>query len=84
MFDVGFWEVLFIALLAHLVLGPEKLPRIVSTLGNWAGRARFMARSLRMQEEQELAREVETRERKTREAAKPAPTGEGDERTGKG
>ena len=58
MFDVGFWELLIIALLALLVLGPERLPGIVKTAGNWAGRARFMARSLRMQVEQEMAREV--------------------------
>lgn len=58
MFDVGFWELLIIALLALLVLGPERLPGIVKTAGNWAGRARFMARSLRIQVEQEMAREV--------------------------
>ena len=58
MFDVGFWELLIIALLALMVLGPEKLPGIVKTAGNWAGRAKFMARSLRMQVEQEMAREI--------------------------
>jgi len=57
-FDVGFWELLIIALLALMVLGPEKLPGIVKTAGNWAGRAKFMARSLRMQVEQEMAREI--------------------------
>jgi sec-independent protein translocase protein TatB len=81
-FDIGFWEIMFIVLLALLVLGPEKMPRIVSTLGNWAGRARFMARSLRMQVEQELAREVAAKE-KTREAAGPAGRDEGDEPGGK-
>lgn len=69
MFDVGFWEILIIALLALLVLGPEKLPGIVKTAGNWAGRARFMARSLRMQIEQEMAREV-TAKREAEAAAK--------------
>ncbi len=58
MFDIGFWELSLIMLLALLVLGPERLPGVVSTIGNWAGRARFMARSLRMQVERELAREV--------------------------
>ena len=58
MFDVGFWELLIIAILALLVLGPERLPGIVKTAGNWAGRARFMARSLRMQVEQEMARDI--------------------------
>jgi sec-independent protein translocase protein TatB len=81
-FDIGFWEIMFIVLLALLVLGPEKMPRIVSTLGNWAGRARYMARSLRMQVEQELAREVAAKE-KTREAAGPTSRDEGDEPGGK-
>jgi len=71
-FDVGFWELLIIALLALLVLGPEKLPGIVKTAGNWAGRAKFMARSLRMQVEQEMAREIEAK----REAEAAADTAE--------
>ena len=58
MFDIGFWELSLIMLLALLIVGPERLPGMVSTLGNWAGRAKFMARSLRMQVERELAREV--------------------------
>jgi sec-independent protein translocase protein TatB len=57
-FDIGFWELSLIMLLALLVVGPERLPGLVSTIGNWAGRARFMARSLRMQVERELAKEV--------------------------
>jgi sec-independent protein translocase protein TatB len=57
-FDIGFWELSLIMLLALLIVGPERLPGMVSTLGNWAGRAKFMARSLRMQVERELAREV--------------------------
>ena len=72
MFDVGFWELLIIALLALLVLGPEKLPGIVKTAGNWAGRAKFMARSLRMQVEQEMAREIVAK----REAEAAAVTAE--------
>ncbi len=70
MFDVGFWELLIIALLALLVLGPERLPAIVKTAGNWAGRARFMARSLRMQIEQEMAQEVTARKKAEAEAKK--------------
>jgi sec-independent protein translocase protein TatB len=71
MFDIGFWELSLIMLLALLVLGPERLPGVVSTLGNWAGRARFMARSLRMQVERELAREVAESKKSPGSAAKP-------------
>ena len=54
MFDVGFWELLFIMTLALLVLGPAKLPGVVSTAGRWLGRARVLARGLRTQIEREL------------------------------
>ncbi len=55
MFDVGFWELIFIFGLGLLILGPEKLPRVAAKLGHWAGRGRAMVRSLRIQMEQELA-----------------------------
>ncbi|MBS0580327.1 MAG: hypothetical protein JSR36_13820 [Proteobacteria bacterium] len=37
-----------------MVLGPEKLPRVVSELGRWVGRARVMARQFREQLEEEV------------------------------
>lgn len=55
MFDVGFWELTFLMTLALLVLGPEKLPGLVTGVGRWLGRARAMARSLRLQIEREMA-----------------------------
>ena len=72
MFDIGFWELSLIMLLALLIVGPERLPGMVSTLGNWAGRAKFMARSLRMQVERELAREVAEKADKG-DGPRPAP-----------
>lgn len=71
MFDIGFWELALIMLLALLIVGPERLPGMVSTIGNWAGRAKFMARSLRMQVERELAKEV-SEAKKDSEPAKAA------------
>jgi sec-independent protein translocase protein TatB len=72
-FDIGFWELSLIMLLALLIVGPERLPGMVSTIGNWAGRAKFMARSLRMQVERELAREVaESRKDAEPSTGKPA------------
>lgn len=55
MFDVGFWELTFIMTLALLVLGPDKLPGLVRSLGRWMGRARAVARNLRVQIEREVA-----------------------------
>jgi Tat protein translocase TatB subunit len=39
MFEVGFSEMLLIALVALLVLGPNKLPKLARDVGRWAGRA---------------------------------------------
>jgi sec-independent protein translocase protein TatB len=52
------------------VLGPEKLPRVVSELGRWVGRARGMARQFREPLEEELQHE---QARKAQRAAPPPP-----------
>jgi sec-independent protein translocase protein TatB len=49
MFDIGFSEILVIFVLALIVLGPEKLPRVVREVGRWVGRARAMARQFQEQ-----------------------------------
>jgi len=54
-FDVGFWELAVIFVLALLVLGPERLPKVAQQLGQWAGKARRMARVLTTQLQDELA-----------------------------
>ncbi len=43
MFDISFSELLIIAIVALLVLGPERLPKVARTLGHLMGRAqRYM------------------------------------------
>lgn len=54
MFEVGFTELLVIFVLALIVLGPEKLPRLASQVGRWIGRARAMAKQFRDQLEDEV------------------------------
>jgi len=49
MFEVGFSEMLLIALVALLVLGPNKLPKLARDVGRWAGRARQMVRQMQDQ-----------------------------------
>lgn len=45
MFDLSFFEIIIIALVALIVIGPEKLPAVAKTLGNLTGRAqRFIAK----------------------------------------
>ena len=38
MFDIGFSEMILIAIIALVVLGPEKLPRVARTAGHLLGR----------------------------------------------
>lgn len=40
MFDVGFFELLLIGVVALLVVGPERLPKVARTAGMWLGRGR--------------------------------------------
>ncbi len=54
MFDIGFSEILVIFILALIVLGPERLPRVVREVGRWVGRARAMARQFQDQLEEEV------------------------------
>ena len=38
MFDIGFSELMVIGLVALIVIGPERLPRVARTIGHLAGR----------------------------------------------
>lgn len=57
MFDVGFAEVLLLSLVALVVLGPERLPRVARTLGGLARRARSSWLSLKRSIEAEMRAE---------------------------
>lgn len=54
MFDIGFWELIILFGLGLIILGPERLPKVAMQLGNWAGQARRMARTLTTQIRDEL------------------------------
>jgi sec-independent protein translocase protein TatB len=47
MFDVAPTELLLVAVVALVVIGPKDLPRVMRTVGHWAGRARAVARHFR-------------------------------------
>jgi sec-independent protein translocase protein TatB len=47
MFDIGYMELLVIAIVALVVIGPKDLPRVMRIVGEWVGRARGMARHFR-------------------------------------
>src|SRR4028118_1897730 len=47
MFDIAPTELLIVALVALVVIGPKDLPNVLRTVGQWVGRARGMARHFR-------------------------------------
>ncbi len=60
MFDVSTWELLIVGLIALIVVGPERLPRVVRTLGLWASMVRASCIDLNRQIQREaLAGEVQ-------------------------
>jgi sec-independent protein translocase protein TatB len=67
MFDFSWSELLVIALVALVVIGPKDLPRVLRAAGKWAGKARAVAREfqssidqmIRESELEEVRKEVE-------------------------
>ena len=74
MFDIAFSEVLIIFVLALVVLGPEKLPKVAAQVGRWIGRARGMARQFREQLEEEVNLEEARKAQPAARTPTPAPT----------
>jgi len=60
MFDISFSELLIIALVALIVIGPERLPKVARVAGLMAGRVRRYAQDFK----QEINREIELEELK--------------------
>jgi sec-independent protein translocase protein TatB len=58
MFDIGWSELLVIVVVAVVVVGPKDLPRMMRTVGQWAGRARSMADQFRRSFD-DMARQTE-------------------------
>ena len=55
MFDIGFSELLVIAVVALLVLGPERLPKAARFAGLWVRKARAQWYSVKSEFEREMA-----------------------------
>lgn len=54
MFDIGFSELLVIAVIALVVMGPERLPETVRNISLWIGRMKQMLSSARQELENEV------------------------------
>ena len=54
MFDIGFWELALIGVVALLVVGPDRLPALARTVGLWVGRIRRYVSTVRDDIEREI------------------------------
>jgi sec-independent protein translocase protein TatB len=69
MFDIGFSELLVIGIIALVVIGPEKLPRMARTVGVLAGRLQRYVADVKA----DINREIELEElRKMRDSMQQA------------
>lgn len=54
MFDIAFTELVIIAIVALIVIGPEKLPKVARTLGSLVGRMQRYVSTVKQDIEREL------------------------------
>jgi len=54
MFDIGFPELVLVAIVGLLVIGPERLPEALRTLGLWFGRMRRSFTAVKAEIEKEI------------------------------
>lgn len=54
MFDIGFWELVLIGVVALLVVGPERLPGLARQAGTWIGKAKRFVNNVRADIEREF------------------------------
>jgi sec-independent protein translocase protein TatB len=65
MFDIAPTELMLVALVALVVIGPKDLPKLMRTVGYWVGRARGVARHFRSGMD-EMMRQAEIEEMEKR------------------
>lgn len=54
MFDIGFWELVIIALVGLVIVGPERLPEFARDAGRWIRKVRSFIQSAKREVEKEL------------------------------
>jgi sec-independent protein translocase protein TatB len=54
MFDIGFWELVLVAVVALLAVGPERLPKLAYDAGKWFAKLQRAVRNIRYQIDNEM------------------------------
>lgn len=67
MFDIGFSEIVLIAVIALLVVGPQEFPTLVRNIGSWLGKARQFMGAVKTEFEREINKADEIKRLMTKE-----------------
>ena len=54
MFEIGFWELIVVGVVAMIVVGPEQLPGLARKAGFWLGKARRMISEVKAEVDRDL------------------------------
>ncbi|KAB2935698.1 MAG: twin-arginine translocase subunit TatB [Candidatus Contendobacter sp.] len=54
MFEIGFWELVVVGVVAMIVVGPEQLPGLARKAGFWLGKAKRMIAEVKAEVDREL------------------------------
>jgi sec-independent protein translocase protein TatB len=54
MFEIGFWEMVLVAVVTLVVVGPERLPSLARDVGLWLNRARRVVTDIKAEVDLEL------------------------------
>jgi sec-independent protein translocase protein TatB len=78
MFDIGFWEIILVGIVALLVVGPDKFPGLIKESARWAARARRFIMDTKRDLEREIKfddieKDLTARVRGLDQQAGPAP-----------
>lgn len=72
MFDIGFWELALIGIIALLVLGPQRLPEAARAAGQWVARIRNFINNVKQDLDQQLRADELAELRKLKEELEQA------------
>lgn len=68
MFDIGFWELLVIAVVTLLIVGPDELPTVVRTVSRWITDIRQYVSSVKADFDREMRKAEELKELMAKES----------------
>ena len=54
MFDIGFWEISLIFIIALIVVGPERIPALAKTAGKYIGKLKSFVNNVKSDVESEF------------------------------